>query len=329
MNAPGDNDPQSIGWDAHSCVPLTASYRLEPLHRHRDAGFDYVSINVGMDANPVDQIMDMIASFRDQIERLPGFRFAESLADVRGAASEGTLAVGFDLEGAKPLLSDTARVSAYQELGVRQMHFAYNRGNEVAGGCYEPDAPLTELGREVLSACEEAGVMVDCSHMNERSALAVLEAAEKPVVFSHSNVRSLNGNFRNITDDMITACAATDGVIGVTGISNFMPGGRADPDAMLDVVDYLANRVDVKHIGIGLDYVYDVDLDELPEGVDPSYWWPPEYGYGDDFYKSSRFVPPEAASGLKLGLKERGYTEDDIAGIMGGNFYRVAAACWK
>ena len=323
-----DRRSESICWDAHSCVPLKASYQLESLHRHRDAGFDYVSINVGMDANPVEQIMCMIASFRDQIERSSDFRFAESLDDVNAAASAGKLSIGFDLEGAKPLLSSPEMVRSYRELGVKQMHFAYNRRNEVAGGCYEPDAPLTALGLEVLRACEEHGIMVDCSHMNERSALSVLELARKPVVFSHSNVRALNDNFRNITDDMISACAATDGVIGVTGISNFMPGGKSDANAMLKVIDYLAERVDTKHIGIGLDYVYDVELDELPEGCDPSYWWPLEYGYGEDFYKSSAFVPPEAAPELKQRLKERGYGDDDIAGIMGGNFYRVASTCW-
>ena len=323
-----DRATAPICWDAHSCVPLTASYRLDSLHRHRDAGFDYVSINVGMDANPVEQIMCMIASFRDQIERSPEFRFAESLDDVQRAVIDGKLSIGFDLEGAKPLLSNPSMVRFYHELGVKQMHFAYNRRNEVAGGCYEPDAPLTALGLEVLRACEEHGVMVDCSHMNERSALGVLEAAQKPVVFSHSNVRALNDNLRNITDDMIAACAVTGGVIGVTGISNFMPGEKSDADAMLTVIDYLAARVDTQHIGLGLDYVYDVELDELPEGCDPSYWWPLEYGYGEDFYKSSTFVAPEAAPQIKQGLKARGYADDAIAGIMGGNFYRVASTCW-
>ena len=305
------------------------SYRLDALHRHRDAGFDYVSINVGMDANPAQQIVDIIATFREQIERLPGIRFADTLSDVRSAATNGLLAVSFDLEGAVPLASDPANVSVFHDLGVRQMHFAYNRRNDVAGGCYEPEAPFTALGHEVLRACEEAGVMVDCSHLNEQSALAILEDAEKPVVFSHSNVRALNGNLRNITDPMITACAATDGVIGVTGLSNFTPGGRAEAGAMIEVIDYLNERVDSRHIGIGLDYVYDVELDELPEGCDPAYWWPLEYGYSEDFYKSSKFTPPEAAPQLRNGLKARGYADVEIDGIMGGNFYRVASACWK
>jgi len=306
-----------------------ASYRLDALHRHRDAGFDYVSINVGMDANPAQQIVDIIATFREQIERLPGIKFADTLSDVRSAAKNGLLAVSFDLEGAVPLASDPANVSVFHDLGVRQMHFAYNRRNDVAGGCYEPEAPFTALGHEVLRACEEAGVMVDCSHLNEQSALAILEDAEKPVVFSHSNVRALNGNLRNITDPMITACAATDGVIGVTGLSNFTPGERAEAGAMIEVIDYLNERVDSRHIGIGLDYVYDVELDELPEGCDPAYWWPLEYGYSEDFYKSSKFTPPEAAPQLRNGLKARGYADVEIDGIMGGNFYRVASACWK
>ena len=328
MNEKGRGCDVSISWDAHSCVPLTASYRLESLHRHRNAGFDYVSINIGMDAHPVEQIMEMIKSFRGQIDCSPNFSFAETLDDVRRAAIDGKLAVAFDLEGAKPLLSDPARVAVYHGLGIRQMHFAYNRANEVAGGCYEPEAGLTELGREVLQACEEAGVIVDCSHLNERSAMDILDAATKPVVFSHSNVRALNDNTRNITDAMIAGCAATDGVMGVTGISNFMPDRKADTDAMIQVIGYLAEQVDLRHIGIGLDYVYDVELDELPQGCDASYWWPLEFGYGEGFYKSSEFVPPEAAPELRRGLQERGYAESDIAGIMGGNFHRVASACW-
>ena len=318
-----------ISWDAHSCVPLLASYRLETLHRHRDAGFDYVSINVGMDANPTSQIIEVIASFREQIEQIPNIRFADTLSDVRSAGAHGQLAVGFDLEGAVPLAGDPKNVELFHELGVRQMHFAYNRRNEVAGGCYEPDAPLTKLGLEVLLACEEVGVIVDCSHLNERSALAICDAAEKPTVFSHSNVRALNNNLRNVTDEMIAACAATDGVIGVTGLSNFTPGKRAEADAMVEVIDYLCERVDIRHVGVGLDYVYDVELDELPEDCDPAYWWPLEHGYGEDFYKCSKFTPPEAAMQLRECLKVRGYADVDIDGIMGQNFYRVAKACWQ
>ena len=318
-----------IRWDAHSCVPLKADYDLASLKRHRDAGFDYVSINVGMDMTPIADVVSMIASFREQIARSPDLIAARSIEDVRSAAEQGKLAVGFDLEGAKPLLANPSTVALYAELGVRQVLLAYNRANEAAGGCYEAGAPLTELGAAFVRACEAAGIVVDCSHMNEETAMGIMAIAQKPVVFSHANARVLNGNLRNITDGMIDACAGLDGVIGVNGISAFLPGGEAEADAMVRVVDYLAARVGTRHVGIGLDYVYDMELEDMPEGEDPAYWFPPEFGYDEGFYKSLDFVSPEAAGGLSARLAERGYGDDDIAAIMGGNFLRVAEQCWS
>ena len=318
----------NIHWDAHSCVPLNADYDISSLKRHREAGFDYVSINVGMDMTPVPEVVSMLASFREQIFRCPEFLPARSIEDVRAAARQEKLAIGFDLEGAKPLMANPSMASLYAELGVRQMLFAYNRTNEAAGGCYEADGPLTDLGADLVQACEGSGIVVDCSHLNEKTAMRIIEVARKPVVFSHSNPRVLNGNLRNITDQMIEACAALGGVIGVNGVSAFMPGGKAEADAMIRVIDYFAERVGTRHIGIGLDYVYDLELEKMPEGEDPAYWFPPEFGYDENFYKSLDFVAPEAAGGLSGQLAERGYGAEDVAAIMGGNFLRVAEQCW-
>ena len=248
---------------------------------------------------------------------------------MRTAAAQSKLAVGFDLEGSVPLLANPSTLALYAELGVRQVLLAYNRANEAAGGCYEAGAPLTPLGEAFVRACEEAGIVVDCSHMNEETVMRIMEIARKPLVFSHSNARVLNGNLRNITDDMIDACAGLDGVIGVNGIGAFLPGGEAEADAMIRVIDYLAERVGTRHIGIGLDYVYDMDMDYLPEGEDPAYWFPPEFGYDEGFFKTLGFVSPEAAGGLGARLAERGYGDDDVAAIMGGNFLRVAEQCWS
>ena len=282
-----------------------------------------------MDMTPVSQIVSMIASFRAQIGRCPDFLMAGSLEDVRAAAKQRKLAIGFDLEGAKPLLANPSMVALYAELGVRQLLLAYNRANEAAGGCYEVDGPLTELGAGLVHACEAAGIVVDCSHLNERTAMRIMQIARKPVVFSHSNVRVLNGNLRNITDDMIAACAALGGVIGVNGVSAFMPGEKAEIDAMIRVIDYLAERVGTRHVGIGLDYVYDLELEELPEGADPAYWFPPQFGYDEGFYKSLDFISPEGVGGLSGQLAAHGYRTDDVAAIMGGNFLRVAEQCWS
>ncbi len=321
--------PVTIRWDAHSCVPLQPDYAIAVLERHLEAGFTFVSINVGMDMNPVEQIMPVLASFARQIEAAPRLVQARTIDDVVAAAQAGKLAVAFDLEGALPILGSYAMVSLYHRLGVRQMHFAYNRANAIAGGCYDPSAPLTRLGEGLVDECQRVGIVVDCSHLNERSALAIMERARKPVVFSHSNLRACNPNLRNASDAMIDACARVGGVIGINGVSLFLRAGRAAIDAFIEQIDYVAQRVGPRHVGIGLDYIYDPELESFPAGADATYWFPPEHGYQGDVLNTIEFMPPEALAGLAEQLAARGYTDGDISGIRGGNFLRVAAACWE
>jgi membrane dipeptidase len=319
----------SIHWDAHSGVPLKPDYSIHVLQRHLAAGFNFVSINVGMDINPTDQILSVLASFRRQVERSQQFVLVRTVDDVTAAARMGKLAIAFDLEGAKPILSNLAMVQVYYDLGIRQMHFAYNRANEAAGGCYDPDAPLTPLGARLVAECQEVGIIVDCSHINERSAMAIMEIAANPVVFSHSNVRAYNPNLRNITDTMIHSCAQIGGVIGINGMSNFHRDCQASIEGIVEQIDYVAQRVGPRHVGIGLDYVYNQEQDDLPVDADPAYWFPREAGYDENFYKSSVFVPPESLSDLGERLSALGYSDGAIAGIWGGNFLRIARTCWK
>ncbi|WP_208620112.1 dipeptidase, partial [Brucella grignonensis] len=133
--------------------------------------------------------------------------------EVENAAAQDRLAVGFDLEGAMPLLRNPDMIALYHRLGVHQMHFAYNRANEAAGGCYDPGVGLSDLGKTLVARCEDAGVIVDCSHLNERTSLDIMKIGRNPVVFSHSNCRALEPDLRNITDAMIDACAELGGLI--------------------------------------------------------------------------------------------------------------------
>ena len=296
---------ESIHWDAHSAVPQKHSYPITNVIRHKRSGFDFVSINVGMDMNPVADVIQLLASFRAQIAASTDIVLALRVADVPRAKQEGKLAVAFDLEGAVPLLENLSMIQFYYDLGVRHMHLAYNRRNSVAGGCYDPDAPLTALGVAVVRTCQQVGMVVDCSHMNECSAVSIMEIAEKPVIFSHSNPRSLNSNYRNVTDTVIDACARTGGVIGVNGMSNFQFDKKASVEGLLRSIDYIIQRVGPSHVGIGLDYVYDQEQDELPPGTDPAYWFPPEYGYDENYYRASAFVPPEKVGADKRTLYAR------------------------
>lgn len=318
-------------WDAHSCLPLRPDMPLAVLERHRAAGAVFVSVNVGMDMTPITDILKVLAAWRHQIEQAPErFVLAHTLADVETAAASGRLAVAFDLEGGLPLADQPEMIGLYHRLGVRQMHLAYNRSNTICGGCHDEDMGLTELGQRVVAEINRVGILMDCSHTGELSSLQIMAVSARPVIFSHANPRALVDHPRNVSDAQIDACAATGGVIGINGVGLFLglpEGAVARAADMAEHIAYVVDRVGSRHVGIGLDYAYDTETAEDMAGmeVDTAYWWPPGNGY--DFGVLT-FAPPEVLTGLAEELARRGYGDDDIAGVLGGNFRRVAAEVW-
>lgn len=316
----------ALVWDGHSCLPLRSGVDMKMLQRHRDAGIDYVSVNVGMDFNPVEQVMRVIAGFRAGIAAHPDdFILAAGAEDVRRAKAEGKLAVTFDLEGSDMLAGDVNMLGLYWDLGVRQIHLAYNRNNAVGGGCHDAETGLTPFGRKVVAEINRLGMLMDCSHTGHRTSLEIMEISKRPVIFSHTCVHALKQHGRNVRDDQIDACARSGGVIGVTGIGIFLGQNDNSTDTVVRHIDYIAERVGPRHAGVALDFVFERGGDEYPPGFDRKVWWPSGNEYDTP---NRRNVAPEQMPGLTEALLKRGYAEADIRGILGENFLRVAAQSW-
>jgi membrane dipeptidase len=321
----------TIRWDAHACLPLHPDASFAPLERFAAAGVNYVSINVGMDMNPVEQVMSVIAGFRARFAAAPAkYLLARRVADIDTAKASGRLAVGFDLEGAMPLLDRPEMVALYRDLGVNQIHFAYNRNNSVAGGCHDDVQGLTPLGYQMLAAVNAAGMLMDCSHTGRRCSLDIMAASDKPVIFSHANPLELAQHGRNITDQQITACAATGGVVCICGISVFLGSDNPGVDDVVRHVRYVADLVGINHVGIGLDIsFFEATLNDTPPNFDPGYWWPASAGYGvDQGIKSITYTPIDTWSSLPTALLGAGFSTTEAAQVMGGNMRRVAAQVW-
>lgn len=320
-----------INWEAHACLPLHPQADFAPIDRLHAAGVNYVSINIGMDMNPVSQVMSVIAGFRATISAHPGrYILASSVEDIERAATDGKLAIGFDLEGAMPLLEQPAMVALYRDLGVRQMHLAYNRNNSVAGGCHDIEQGLTPLGHKVVAAINAAGVLMDCSHTGRRCSLDIMAASTKPVIFSHSNPLALVVHGRNVSDEQIRACATTGGVVCVSGVSIFLDSRAPTADDVAKHAAYVAGLVGVAHVGIGLDISFQQsELNDNPPGdYDPGYWWPKSAGYDRDISRST-YPPIDSWKILGNALQRTGMTADEAALVMGGNMMRVASQVWR
>jgi membrane dipeptidase len=313
---------QSLVWDTHACFPLKSNADLGQLKRYRDSGVNFVSINIGMDMDSFENILQVLAGYRNYIRsHAKEYVLALSVEDILNAKESGQLAIAFDLEGSEPLLGNINLISLFYDLGVRQMLLAYNKDNRASGGCLEGKWGLTDYGREVVREMNRIGMVVDASHMGFRATMDVFETSKKPVIFSHSNPAGLRSHVRNITDEQIKACAETSGVIGINGIGDFLGGTRSEK--IVEHIEYVMNLVGPEHVGIGLDYV--VDKQELIDYVTGH----PDIFPPDKMKDVLSFVEPEQFPEFTEILYQKGYSEQVIRGILGGNYLRVAKAVWK
>ncbi len=320
-----------IKWEAHACLPLHPQADFSPIEQFHAAGVNYVSINIGMDMNPLSQVMATIAGFRATIAASPQrYVLVNSAQDIRDAASAGKLAIGFDLEGAMPLLEQPEMVALYRSLGVRQMHLAYNRNNSVAGGCHDDVQGLTPLGHRIVAAINAAGVLMDCSHTGRQCSLDIMAASTAPVIFSHSNPLALVEHGRNVTDEQIRGIAATGGVVCVSGVSKFLGTDKPDADDVARHAAYVADLVGVQHAGIGLDISFpQANLNDDPPGdYDPTYWWPRSAGYDRSAIARSTYPPIDSWQVLGDALQRTGMSAEEAALVLGGNMVRVAERVW-
>ena len=320
---------EALVWDNHSGFDPTPDFDLERLEDWRRAGVHYLSIDVGYDVIGWEMAVRNLGAYITWLEKRPDrYLLVRRVDDVLEARSSGRMAITFDLEGMGALDGRPSLVSLYYRLGVRQMLTAYNKNNIAGGGCHDRDVPLTAFGRQVITEMNRVGMMVDCSHTGYRTTMDILEMATQPVVFSHSNPKALRTHSRNITDEQIRACARTGGVVGVTGLGYFLPERPSGVEALADCVTYVRDLVGPDHVGLGLDYT---PPDPAHPGAEDDFsghddFWPPS-DYGAPWPMQD--VGPSAFAELAALLLGRGWPDEDVIKVLGGNFLRVARQVWK
>lgn len=316
----------SLVWDNHGCMPLRPDDDsfLPQLARYKAAGVDTVTINVGFGDHGIEEHVRVIAHFRRWLAlHARDYMLATSVEDIERAKRAGKLAVLFDIEGMNAVADQPSLVQLYYDLGVRWMLIAYNQNNRAGGGCQDEDGGLTAFGREVLDEMARVGMVGCCSHTGHRTAMEVMDYSARPVILSHSNARAVHDHPRNVSDELLRACAKTGGVVGLNGIGIFIGGEGNLVDGLVRHIDHVAQLIGVEHVGLGLDYIFDMgELDELMANPE---MFPPELGY----QAGIQMVAPEAMEEIVVGLSRIGYSEDNLRAILGGNLLRVAKQVWR
>jgi membrane dipeptidase len=323
---------KTLCWDNHACMPLRPGDTsfLPQLERVKNAGVDLISLNVSFDVvDPQDAFL-VLATFRHWIrQHSDRYVLVDGVADIERAKALGQLAVMFDIEGGKAVAAHAGLVEVFYRLGVRWMLLAYNKNNTLGGGCMDDDSGLTAYGRQIIDEMERVGMVLCCTHVGHRTALEAMEYARNPVVFSHSNPAGVYGHVRNIPDDLMIACARGGGVVNINGVGQFLGvSSTGAPDnsteTVLRHIDYAVQLIGPQHVGIGLDYVFDLSelseyLQKCPESFPVSAGQPSSYTQ----------VEPERFPGIAEALLQRSYKEEDVQGILGHNNLRIARQVWK
>jgi membrane dipeptidase len=314
--------------DMHAGFAPEVGIDFAILRPWRDAGVDHVSLNVGYDAMPWDESLRAARHYHEQLSALDGIRLVSTVDDMLAARAAGELAVSLDLEGACALNGDVGMLAEYHALGVRHMLFAYNRNNDMGGGCHDDDCGLTPLGREAVAEMNRLGMVVDASHCGSRTALDLMEASATPVIFSHSNAVAVRAHGRNISDDLIEACAQQGGVIGLCGIGIFLGDNDDRPSTMADHACHIADLVGTEHVALGVDWA--PPTPSMPDlsafvATRPDFW-PDGNGYE---VVDLRIMQPGGIAELCTLLAERGWTRADLVGLLGANYLRVARQAWS
>ena len=254
-----------------------------------------------LSANAASGALQRLQALYDLIERAPEqITLVQTADDLARLTPDGPIGAILGLEGVEALDGQLGLLSVFFRLGVRNIGLTWNPRNAAADGSGAgTDFGLTPFGRDLVRACNELGVMVDVSHLNDAGLNDVLKISSKPIIASHSNARSLFDHRRNLTDEQIRAIADRGGVIGATFVSYFMRSNYAEAtlDDLLAHIDHLAQIAGIDHVGIGSDY----------DGGTP----PPELDSGEKY------------PAITEGLLARGYTSDDIRKILGENLRRV------
>jgi membrane dipeptidase len=323
---------RTLTWDNHACMPLRPGdiTFLPQLERVRKAGINVISLNVSFDVVDPHEAFGILATFRHWInEHREHYALVESVFDIEIAKAQGRLAVVFDIEGGNAVAENPGLVEVFYRLGVRWMLFAYNKNNKLGGGCMDDDTGLTDYGREIIREMEHVGMVLCCTHVGHRTAREAIEYSKNPVIFSHSNPSAVYPHVRNIPDDLMRACARTGGVVNINGVGIFLgkdARGCADnsTETLIRHIDYAAQLIGPQHVGLGLDYVFDISeledyLKKHPEKF-------PEEARKPGGYTQ---VEPERFPVIAEELLKRGYSEVDVQGIMGHNNLRVARQVWK
>lgn len=310
----------------------------EYLEAWRAAGVTCIFQNAGEEGQDVMRLLKRLARFTYATDMLrENVAKAATPDDIEQAKKEGRHCLYFTGNGV-PLVQDWVSVPdelryvrVFYQLGIRMMHLTYQRRNMIGDGCAEKaNAGLSDFGRSAIAEMNRIGVIPDCAHSGWQTSLEAAQASSKPVMASHTVCGAIYPHIRSKPDEVIKAIADSGGLVGICCIPRFLRG-KGDINALLDHVEHVVKNFGVDHVAIGTDVAYSsqqysAESKKVPrtgrrKRLEFRSLWP-----DDDYVTTNEASQSVSWTNWPLytvGLVQRGYSDDDIRKIIGGNMMRV------
>lgn len=250
--------------------------------------------------------------------------------DIEEVKKKKQCGILFATQNTTFLQDELELLTVSRRLGIRIIQLTYNYRNSIGDGCTErTNSGLSKLGIELVEQMNKQGIVIDLSHCGDQTTIEAIDISKDPVICSHANTRFLCDNPRNKSDEHVKALAEKGGVIGISAFSplckKLQRKRKPTIEDYLDHIDHLVELVGADHIGLG------TDLDETNTRESWARFtskYPEFAGYSfEEMYVSGLDITrlPE----ITKGLVARGYSDDEVEKILGGNFMRVFGSVWK
>jgi microsomal dipeptidase-like Zn-dependent dipeptidase len=295
----------------------------------RQGGVDAIHVTIAYHETFHDTVRN-ITAWNRLFERFPDMIFQGFTGDdVRKARETNRTAVFFGFQNPSPIEDDVFLVEVLHRLGVRFMQLSYNNQSLLATGCYEADAPgITRMGKQVIAEMNRVGMVVDMSHSAERSTLEAIDLSERPIAITHANPNFWAPALRNKSDEVLKALAGRGGMIGFSIYPHhLLHKSDCTLESFCQMVADTADIIGVEHIGMGSDLCQDhadSEVEWMRNGR-----WTKAIDYGEGSASAAGF--PDMPSwfrdnrdwdNVENGLLAVGFSNDDVASIMGNNWLR-------
>jgi membrane dipeptidase len=257
-----------------------------------------------------------------------------SVADIEATHAAGGVGLVFGLEAATPIGNDLDKLDVLYGLGIRQIGIAYSDANALGSGLNEVvDGGLTALGRRAVRRMNQLGLAIDVSHSSDRTGIDTCAASDRPVFITHAGARAVWDIPRLKGDDVLRAVAGTGGVIGMsaaphTTVSHAHP--RHSIASVMDHFRYCLDLVGIDAVGFGPDTLYGDHVglhttfaELLATEPRPGAPVPERVPYVDGLEN-----PTEAFANIAAWLVRDGFTDEEIAKVLGGNVLRALRSIW-